>query len=912
MVTSAGDINGDGVDDLLILDGSDSVSGRSYVVFGDVAPQFIVSPLTVHQNQTIILNSQDLNATDFNHPAAGLRFNVTDVQQGYFSLVNSTDQPITSFNQSQIWNGQIQFVHDGSQQAPNYTVQVQSDGLALPPPSQLANITFYRRPILLQNNLGVHQGETVLITANNLNVTDDYPTDQVVFMIDNIKHGQFQIAPNISVSQFSQQQILAGQVLFVQDNGTDAPSYQVILKDPYFTLPANTVNMTFYRQPIIENNQLVIHQGETVNMTTRFLNVTDDYPSNQIIFNINNVQHGRFKWVSANTTIVEFTQEQLEENQIQFVQDGTTGMPSYQVGVSDPYFILSPTSSVNVTFYVKPVFTQNQFLASAGQSTILTSVNLAATRAEVMEEGLQFLVSTVDYGRFEDRSNPGFEIFSFYQKDIIQQRIQFAADKSFQIPNCELQVRDSSTDLSSDTDQTGIILVVNNYFPINQADTLLINNDVLSAMSNRGDNGDILFTPLIGTVQHGQFELVSNPDYPLASFFQKQITANEIVFVSDNVTTAPSAYLMISDQTGSIQGTVSCQVDFDAAPVLQNAYLMTRVKERVKITDINLKATSLTAPVSELVFEISEITHGYFADNNQWNVELSNFTQQQITAGNIIFVTDDSGLIPQFKVSVWDGRLHCWTCPQSADVVLDGGSSSGSSLSESIKNTIITSTVSGAVGLLFVLLKICLKRMAEKKLENVLGNGSGSYEQKVVSPLAFKIAQRLKITGFMGHTTNKEMSEFKNAVETLIRCLSNVGINLAKMDDETERKQWIDEIATQTKECFLPSNRNCCKKSYDSVVSFFSSEVSPDMIEKEAKAIIGKVREAMGKNSDKTFQVVDKIAPTHTQRRCCPSIWGNKSKNHVDSMQESKSDYEPLPGSASLNVENQKSSWRCC
>ena len=156
-----------------------------------------------------------------------------------FHVVNSTEQAITLFNQSQIWNGQIQFVHDGSQQAPNYTIQVQSDGLALPPPPQTANISFYRRPVLLQNNLLIHQSETVLITADNLNVTDDYPSDQVIFAISNLQHGQFQLVPAIPISQFNQQQLLARQVLFVQDGSASVPSYQVTVSDPYFTLPAD-------------------------------------------------------------------------------------------------------------------------------------------------------------------------------------------------------------------------------------------------------------------------------------------------------------------------------------------------------------------------------------------------------------------------------------------------------------------------------------------------------------------------------------------------------------------------------------------------------------------------------------------------------------------------------------------------
>ena len=60
-------------------------------------------------------------------------------------------------------------------------------------------------------------------------------------------------------------------------------------------------------------------------------------------------------------------------------------------------------------------------------------------------------------------------------------------------------------------------------------------------------------------------------------------------------TTAPSGYLTVSDgQMSGAQGTIACQVDFDIPPILKNAYLKTSVGERVKITDVNLKATSQT------------------------------------------------------------------------------------------------------------------------------------------------------------------------------------------------------------------------------------------------------------------------------------------------------------------------------
>ena len=228
--SSTGDINNDGISDILVgADSWNSCIGRTYAVFGDVAPQLIINSLTVHQNLTVILNSQNLNATDFNHPAAGLRFNVTEVQHGYFSLVNSTGQLITSFNQSQIWNGQVQFIHDGSQQAPSYIVQAQSDGLALPPPPQAADITFHLRPSFIHNQLRILEGETVLITANELSLQDDYPDTQVLFIISDCQNGQFELIPakNATTIQFTQQQIKSGQIQFVHNNKPMAPSYQV-------------------------------------------------------------------------------------------------------------------------------------------------------------------------------------------------------------------------------------------------------------------------------------------------------------------------------------------------------------------------------------------------------------------------------------------------------------------------------------------------------------------------------------------------------------------------------------------------------------------------------------------------------------------------------------------------------------
>ena len=48
---------------------------------------------------------------------------------------------LNNFTQQQIWDQQIQFVHDGSSEAPAYNITVRSEGIAWTGPIS-ANITF--------------------------------------------------------------------------------------------------------------------------------------------------------------------------------------------------------------------------------------------------------------------------------------------------------------------------------------------------------------------------------------------------------------------------------------------------------------------------------------------------------------------------------------------------------------------------------------------------------------------------------------------------------------------------------------------------------------------------------------------------------------------------------------------------
>ncbi len=746
--SGGGDINHDGVDDLLM--GSclyNNSAGRTYVVFGDIPPTLMDNSLSIFSGETVSLSVSNLAACDRNHDNSTLVFIPTNITHGQFESVDNPGVMLNNFTQQQIWDNQIQFVHDGSSEAPAYNITVRSDGIAWTGPIS-ANVI-----LLVHNQLTIGEGQSITFTSENLLATHNgAPESNLTFQVTNIQNGGF-------ILLFDHEQQLNGDVSFQQQQ----------------------------------------------------------------------VTNGQISFTSQNSAV-----------------------PAYRVSVTDGRMSTNPQYS-NITFFWKPILTHNQFLSNRGQVTVLTTDNIAATRNGTLAKDLQFVVAgTVQHGRFEQRSNPGNAIISFYQQDILQQIIQFAHDNSTGAPQYSLKVLDNQSGLSSDAQTGKTVVVLNNYFPVNQGENLLINGSILNATGIQPQNdGNIVFTPIVGTMQHGHFALSSAPDYPLTSFQQQQISVHEILFVPDNSPTAPNGYLTVSDsQTNGAQGTMACNIDFDVPPVLKKAYLKTSLGEQIKITDINLKATSPTSVANNLIFEISEISHGYFADNDDWQIPLNNFTQQRITDGNMIFITDQSDQSPQFKVSVWDGRLHCVGCPQQADVVFQGENTSSSSLSDAIKNTVITAAVSGIIGLLFFALRykhsLSLQRNARPTID---GEEKETYPDTLLLPIAREIFSRIKITGCLGYIGKRDYNEYIGAVSTIVAALETKEViqpNQWNSLPRPRKQRIIDAIAMHTKE--LVGNNRCC--STRTFTSFYRAEATPRMIRDQAETIADAVQETLSNRTE--------------------------------------------------------------
>ncbi|MCY4043922.1 MAG: VCBS domain-containing protein, partial [Cellvibrionales bacterium] len=124
-------------------DGIEIVSQTQVIKVNQVntAPRIEHLRLTISEGDTLVLTSDELLAVDRELPANFIKWVVTDVQQGHFEGVTPEADGSLVFTQKQINDGEISFVHDGSQLAPSFSVQV-TDGEFTTLPKPLTVVDF--------------------------------------------------------------------------------------------------------------------------------------------------------------------------------------------------------------------------------------------------------------------------------------------------------------------------------------------------------------------------------------------------------------------------------------------------------------------------------------------------------------------------------------------------------------------------------------------------------------------------------------------------------------------------------------------------------------------------------------------------------------------------------------------------
>ena len=320
-VSAGGDINGDAVDDLLV--GASlhaSQTGRSYVSFGDVPPTLVQNRLSLALGQTITLNQTYLNAYDRNNPNSTIVFTPTNVTHGRFQLSTQSGVSLANFTLPQLQSGIVQFVHDGSVIAPSYDITVQSTGIAWTGPHP-ANISFTVPLSIVNNQLTLNNGQTVVLSLSNLQAVDPGMNNnsQIVFMVGNVQNGYFATVPSSSsasknLTSFTQAQIQNGAVEFVHNGDKQAPSYSVLTSDGVQSTLPSVATIDFIGAPIITQNSVNITAGRPIILTPAMLNVTapSGIAPGQISLTVTHLQHATMTSTVTQAPVNDFTLAEVE------------------------------------------------------------------------------------------------------------------------------------------------------------------------------------------------------------------------------------------------------------------------------------------------------------------------------------------------------------------------------------------------------------------------------------------------------------------------------------------------------------------------------------------------------------------------------------------------------------------------
>ncbi|MGB3650700.1 MAG: DUF4347 domain-containing protein [Rivularia sp. (in: cyanobacteria)] len=205
------------------------------------APKLSNNTLTIDEAGSVTLSNTNLSATDVDNDDTTLIFTVSNLQNGEFQLNSVTT---TSFTQQQITDGLVKFIHDGSENPPNYDVEVSDGDLT---DSGSANITFTNindAPKLENNTLTIDEAGSVTLSNTNLSATDvDNDDTTLIFTVSNLQNGEFQLN-SVTATSFTQQQINNGEVKFIHDGSENQPSYDVEVSDGNLT-SNGSANITF-------------------------------------------------------------------------------------------------------------------------------------------------------------------------------------------------------------------------------------------------------------------------------------------------------------------------------------------------------------------------------------------------------------------------------------------------------------------------------------------------------------------------------------------------------------------------------------------------------------------------------------------------------------------------------------------
>ena len=586
-VSLAGDINGDGVADVLIgAYGHNNLTGRSYVVFGDIPPVLVQNRLTIQAGKQVRLNSTYLSAYDRNHNNNTLIFTVSALTHGHFELTSKPGAALSNFTQLQLTNNTVLFIHDGSSMAPSYNITVHSAGIAWTGPS-MANVTFIlppptTTPIFSTIVLPSSSSSTTHTVSPAVTPTPtSMPTPTTTLTLSPTPTSTLSISstpttklsPSTTPSPTSAPSTTTPSPIMISTTSTpvltsSTTQPSTVTPTPTSTptlLPTSTPTSTVMTSlPILVNNQLTLSDGETIVLSSTNLQAVEvGMNASSLIFYVSNVQNGYFSLLPINASVTRFIQSYVQKSQVQFVHSGDHQAPSYSVVVSDGAHATAPSPAL-IDFIGAPTITTTPVTLTPGGSTTLTTSNLNVSNTGGSSPNqIVFQVSDQQHVQF-NLNTSSTPVSNFTLTQVIDHSVQLVPDNSNIAPSYSITVTCSNGLISAST-PVNVQLCNSLTNPSSCAPTIVRNNlwikqDMAATLTTQNlyatdSSGNSLPSNTVfyvTNVNHGYFNVNGSSN----SFFtQQQLQSGIVQFMDDGTNIAPSYQITVQSsnlQTNSL------------------------------------------------------------------------------------------------------------------------------------------------------------------------------------------------------------------------------------------------------------------------------------------------------------------------------------------------------------------------
>ena len=545
-------------------------------------------------------------------------------------------------------------------------------------------------------------------------------------------------------------------------------------------------------QPVLVNNQLIIEENANVILNSLDLSATDaDTSDTELIFSVTNVVGGHFELITSGSSVTTFSQQQISDSQISFIQDGSESV-AYDVSVSDGTSTTEPvsatitfinindtpviaSSSVGFTTFIESgndvIIDSGITVSDMDSTTLIQATVLISDNFMPNEDSLEFSDSSDITGSYDPTTSvltlTGSSSIANYQTFLRGIKYRNTSNN----PNTASRTIEFS--VNDGTDESNLFsrelvieplsnqpVLINNQLIIEENENVVLSPADLSADDPDSADTDIVFT--VTNVEGGQFELNFASD-PVTSFTQQQINTGQVRFSQDG---SESVFYEVSVSDGTSA----------TAPVAANVFFINVNDAPIVISNIPDKTLELEVPFNFIVLP-DEIFSDPDGDPLSYQVEQDNGKALPNWL-SYSMENNQSLLFAGIPPSTGQTRLSLLaTDPQNAQGKTDFALTVPSGGSGGQNN--IAGIAGGAAAGGVIALGVC----AFAATAGIFGAWRYRKHQqfkeiRATYPFANALREKLNLTG-VDNFESENSTAYRNAVEVLNGELKRVGIDIS-------------------------------------------------------------------------------------------------------------------------------------